>query len=134
MSDATDICQFLLLNAPALFAHWKPGVLLQFVEFHLAQGTLFVVDGGVAIAWRGCRSEFLKAVREKREVFFWQPDDPHARTLWLAEFVSVKPGALNALAKRICERFENWRRLEVLTLRGETLVSYPAERLARLLT
>ena len=113
-------------GAPHYYRDWSPLVLLEYLNFHAQQQTVQVVEdaqgiAGVAFGFRWRERDLRQNLGEGKPLFQWQRDDAHGDCLLLGHFI-VRPDArggeiLAELVRKLTERFPDWRRLKLFTLR-----------------
>lgn len=122
-----------------LFAGWTPETLRDYLAFHAAQGTLFLVQTagqvrGVAIAWRDSERRIWQAACHGRHIFAWQRTDPAGDAIFLAEVVADRTATLAALARQLMAAHPDHAHKRNWTLRRGVLHRLPVNLMHRITT
>lgn len=101
--------------------------LLQALAFHATRGTLALIWHdqkliGAAIAWRTTAKHIEQCEREDRNVFDWQPNDPHGDAVYLALVCTTQRRAMRPLARYYLDRWPDWAALKQFAHRRGRLV------------
>lgn len=111
------------------YRQWPLARVRHYIRFHLAMGTLAWCRfeertiAGVAVAWQDDEAA-VRARLAKGHGFGWQPTNPAGDCVFVAEVVCRRPGALRLVIGWLVQRWPEWRRLKILTVRAGKVVRY----------
>lgn len=113
--EATD---YLLRRAPENFPNWTLERLEEYVAFHVAQQTLFLVTNphGLLIGWQQSTNA--------QEKWQWQKSDPSGQYWWWDQFMADSPASALAVAHAFIIRHPISNRLPSAGMRNGRLRQY----------
>lgn len=120
------------------FANWSPETLRDYLAFHVAQGTLCVVQTsgqvqGVAIGWQTFTQQLLAPIMRHQHLFTWRASSSIGTVIFVAEVAATSPGVLTQLCRQLALRFPEWQRKPVWTYRRGELHEFSAALKLKLL-
>lgn len=121
----TELAMFAKGRGGRFYAGFTPEVLRDYLTFHATHATLAFVreDGqvtGLGVAWQMHPGEILRRHAHARPMFDWQPSDPEAHGLFIANVIATSPAARRGLLAGLMRRFPGWAGLQIYTQRKDS--------------
>lgn len=134
---ARELAEFCVRHGREAFSGWNVPTLYQYVFFHVVSRTVFCVrDRGavtaVLFAWGMSEKDLRARMAAGQSPFAWQPSADFSDALFIAEVIGSQ-AQFPKLGRLLSQRWSDWRRKKVFTLRAGTLHELKDDVIERLL-